>query len=281
MSQGDVRAVDNPISAIFDLSEEVNREIPRIRKLVTYATVFIGVWLVINFLLILAVIFRELIIGALLVVFFVIGILALAMLRNLGDFMKYYAVRHAAIVRVRNDDPVIYAPKGETAVLRLFAFIRLRNPVMDHANPHHQFQSPAILKGRTGLFYNFDGYLPARAGALWRIFGAGYPGYQLFIKHFQNAPRAEDLAALKQAAEDVSSGTHLPVSRAIALWSRKGEQNLSDEAYNYLGTATIYFSHWGKRYATALELIVENEDGSYEFMPYIADGHGLPGPRAQ
>jgi hypothetical protein len=35
MSKADVRAVENPISALFDLSEDVNKEAPRFRKLVS------------------------------------------------------------------------------------------------------------------------------------------------------------------------------------------------------------------------------------------------------
>jgi hypothetical protein len=42
MSQADIRAVDNPISALFDLSEDVNNEAPRFRKLVRYASAFLN-----------------------------------------------------------------------------------------------------------------------------------------------------------------------------------------------------------------------------------------------
>lgn len=30
-------------------------------------------------------------------------------------------------------------------------------------------------------------------------------------------------------------------------------------------------SHRGKHFASSLELIMENDDGTYEFIPYIAD----------
>lgn len=281
MSQGDIRAVDNPISAIFDLAEDVNKEIPRIRKLVTYATIFIGIWLVVCFILMFATIFKNLLLGAGLLVLFIIGILALAMLRNLSDFIKYYALRHAAIVRVRNDDPVIFAPKGDTSVLRLLEFIRMRNPNMSSAILSRQYLVPAILKGRSGVFYNFDGYLSSKPGSLWSLLGLGYPGYQLFIKAFVTPPRPEDLLALKKAAEDVSSDNKIPPSRVIALWSRRSDQDLSEDSYHLLMGTTMVFHHRGKRYASSLELIIENEDGSYEFIPYVADGPYFSAPRTQ
>jgi len=281
MSQGDIRAVDNPISAIFDLAEEVNEEVPRVRKLVTYATVFMGIWLLIDFALVLATLGGMFVVSLLLMALFVIGILALAMLRNLNDFMRYYSLRHAAIQRVRNDDPIIYAPKGDTAVLRLFEYLRQRNPSMQAAITARSYQTPAILKGVTGVFYNFDGYLSSSSSALWKTLGFGYPGYQLFIKVFGNSPRPEDLRALKASAQDVANATKMPPSRVIALWTRKAAQDLSDEAYEELTSAPIVFSHRRSKFASSLELFIENEDGTYEFIPFIADVGYFSAPRAQ
>jgi hypothetical protein len=281
MSQRDIRAVDNPISAVFDLAEEVNNEVPRVRKLVTYASVFIGAWLVISFVLMIVLLFSNFILAGVVLLLFIIGILAMAMLRNLGDFMRYYAMRHAAIVRVRNDDPVIYVPKGDTSVLRLMELIRARNPSMAKAIAERQYQAPSIQRGVSSVFYNFDAYLSSKPGALWRSLGFGYPGYQLFIKCFHAPPRPEDLAALKRAAEDVAEATKLPPSRVIALWSRTPDQELSDETYHLLESMTVQFAHRTKRYASTMELIIENQDGTYEFIPYVADGAYFSAPRAQ
>lgn len=51
MQKGDVRAVENPISAIFDLAEEVNEQAPKIRRLIGYSRLFIGIWLFANFII--------------------------------------------------------------------------------------------------------------------------------------------------------------------------------------------------------------------------------------
>jgi len=55
MNKGDVRAVENPITAIFDLAEDVEAQSPKIRIAIQYARIFIGFWLILNALLIVVV----------------------------------------------------------------------------------------------------------------------------------------------------------------------------------------------------------------------------------
>ncbi len=122
------------------------------------------------------------------------------------------------------------------------------------------------------MFYTFDAYFLGRPGPLWRPLGVGYPGYQMFVRIFASAPKAEDFMFLKHAAEDVAIATKIPPSRVIALWSRKPTEDLSEDAYSAVTSQTALFSRRRKRYACSLELIVENEDGTYEFIPYIVEG---------
>jgi len=51
--KGDVRAVENPITAIFDLAEDVGAQSPKIRIAIRYARVVIAFGLFINAILIL------------------------------------------------------------------------------------------------------------------------------------------------------------------------------------------------------------------------------------
>ncbi len=268
----DPRAVENPISAIFDLAEDVNKEAPRLRKLVWSAGAFISIWLVLDFLLILQFSVRNFALTAILVALFALGLWTIFTLRRLNDFLDYYTLRHSVILSIRQDDPVVFAPQGSNAVERLRAFLAGRNPAMATAL-RADGQSPAVLKGKGGIFYNFDYYLKARPGFLWRIFGLGYPGYQLFVKLLDRAPTAETAWFMVRAVEDVCGRNRLPPSRAIMLWKRTGDQDLTDEAYEKLMSSSITMSHRMRRYVSSLELIIENEDGSYEFIPYVADAH--------
>ena len=54
MQKSDVRAVENPISAIFDLAADVQEKAPEMKKLVTYSRAFFYIWLFVDFLIIIA-----------------------------------------------------------------------------------------------------------------------------------------------------------------------------------------------------------------------------------
>src|SRR2546426_262929 len=51
-TKGDARAVEDPIAAIFDLAESVDRQTPKIRKTLRYVRWFVSVWLLLDFVLI-------------------------------------------------------------------------------------------------------------------------------------------------------------------------------------------------------------------------------------
>ena len=279
MSAPDPRAVDNPISAIFDLAEDVNREAPRLRKLVWYAGIFVGIWLLLDFVLILQNIIHNFVLGIVLIALFALGIWTLFTLRRLNDFLNYYTLRHSVILSIRHDDPVVFAPQGSNAVERLRSHLASRNPSMTVALKTDG-QSPAVLKGKGGMLYSFEYYLRSRSGPLWRSFGLGYPGYQLFIKQIDQTPTAETFWSMVRAVEEVCRQNKLPPSRAIVLWKRTEGQDLQDEAYDILQRSSMSFQHRTRRYNSSLELIIENQDGSYEFIPYIVDTY-LSASRAQ
>lgn len=280
MTSKDVRAVENPISAIFDLAEDVNREVPRIGKLVTYASIFIVLWLIVEIPLIIVALKESFLIGVFLIVLFVIGILAVRMLGELKGFFRYYVMRHSVIVSLRSDDPVVFAPDGSTPLERLSKHLSSRNPPLG-ASLGGKSLAPQRVRGASAVFYSFDGYFLGKPGVLWRTLGIGYPGYQIFVKASDQKPRAEDLMFLKHAVEDVCQSVKVPPSRAIALWTRKSGDDLSEDAYAAVTSQVAVFSRGRKHFACSLELIVENEDRSYEFIPYIVEGLHFSAPLAQ
>lgn len=271
MSSSDIRAVDNPISALFDLSEDVNAEAPRIRKLVRYATAFILIWLVVDFVLILATIGGALVVSLLLIAIFILGIITLGLISNLNDFFRYYVLRHRAIMSVRNDEPVVSVPPGPTPEVRLLSHLAARNPELSYLYRPGYVPPAQTVRGRSGSYYPLDVYLSRHSNLLWLLFGWGYPGYQLMVKRFDHPPRPEELMWLKGAAEDIARARRMPASRVIALWPRRRDDDLSEESYNILTSQVVRFTHRRKSFACSLELIMENEDGTYEFIPFIAD----------
>ena len=281
VSRADIRAVENPISAIFDLADDVTKEAPKIRKLVTYATVFIVFWLVVDFILILAFLVTNLFISLFLIILFILGLLTLSLLRRFNDFFRYYAQRHKVILSVRDDDPVVLVPEGKDSVDRLINLLISRNPGLRESYSLGNAANPQIQRGKSGTFYQFDGLITKSPGALWRILRVGYPGYQLFIKNFDHPPSSEDLLALKRAVEDISLANLIPPSRVIALWQRKEDEEITEDVYEILITQVVMLKRGSRTYACSLELIVENEDGTYEFVPYVVDYTYFSASRAQ
>lgn len=49
--QRDARAVEDPIAATFELAESVDRETPKIRRMLRYVRVFVSLWLLLDFFL--------------------------------------------------------------------------------------------------------------------------------------------------------------------------------------------------------------------------------------
>ena len=50
-AQRDARAVEDPIAATFELAESVDRETPKIRRMLRYVRVFVSLWLLLDFFL--------------------------------------------------------------------------------------------------------------------------------------------------------------------------------------------------------------------------------------
>ncbi len=323
MNRGDVRAVENPISAVFDLAEDVNEKLPKIRKVLRYTRIFVTVWLVVDALFILvmpgvpllqlmALVFLvglvvlmfarrlvgsaasrtaftvlagaaavllvvpllgNLLLGIILVGLLVLGLAILELLADLRRFIDYYALRHRVIRSVRDEDPIVYIPQGRDVVQRLLSFLAARSPQIQAlmARPGTVL-APAILRGASGMTYQFDAFVGVQGSSTWRLFGAGSPGFSLFVKAFDRPPSQRDMQALKHAAEDVCMGSKAPPSRVIAVWKATGDQGLDTAAYDYVTTEVVDFTHRGNRYSCSLEVITESSDGTYDFVPFITDG---------
>ncbi|MFQ5883513.1 MAG: hypothetical protein ACE5IO_00265 [Thermoplasmata archaeon] len=316
--KGDARAIENPISAIFDLAEQVTEQHPKLKRLVKYATIFIGAWLFLDFLFIigsvpisfpfLLILFISLfllrwfntvtaravliavstinaflillffslvgaiILGAILTGLFILGLILLNLIHEIGSFFDYYWLRHRAIGSVRDEDPMMYIPKGEDSVHRVLNYLAQRSPDLQRDfSLSGTVRCPAILKGRGEFFYQFDAFVSRPSGSFWKLLKVGYPGYAIYIKRFGEKPRLQDLIALKRAVEEITSVTKLPPRRVIALWARGAEESIDDDAYDFLTSEAGVVRGGVSLMNCSLELISENPDGTYDFIPYVSD----------
>ena len=321
-SSRDARAVEDPIAAIFDLAESVDRQTPKIRKMLRYVRWFVSLWLLLDFLLILVLaaiagapgfalilfipivavllgmryvsgssgrlvllilagIFGALqilsmgaflVAGIALVPLFILGFIILERMRDLRSFFDYFALRHRVIQRVRQADPVVYVPDGRDAVQRILAHLGATSPdVRGIMAVPGSVATPALLTGKTGLTYSFDAYVRQEPSTLWRTLSLGSPGFSVFVKSFEHAPTLKDLQALKAAVEDVSLMTRIPPARILVLWKAKRDESIAPEVYEFLTKDAVRVRIRGGTFACTLELAMEREDGTYDFIPVVVE----------
>jgi len=268
--QPDARAVENPISSIFDLSEDVAKQAPVIRSMVRYASAFIIVWLIITFFLLLALLSQgNIIFFLIMLALFIVGFVAIILLRRMNRFFKYYVVRHKAIKAVRDLDPMVYAPQGNTSTERFVTYHRGHNPAMFGRNV--EVAMPGIVQGNQGSQYSFDAYIREPAGGLWKLFGLGRHGFAIYVKRFDTIPKGNEVQAFKNAVEDVTSRTRIPPSRVVVLWERKADETIDDRVYQFIMTQPVTGRHRFRKYVCNLEIVSETE-GTYDFIPFMVNG---------
>ena len=221
-----------------------------------------------------------LIFGIVLVALFVLGFIILELMRDLRSFFDYFALRHRVIQRVRQADPVVYVPEGKDAVQRILSHLAATNlDVRGLMAIPEAVAIPALLTGKTGLTYSFDAYVRQPASFLWKTVSLGTPGFAVFVKAFDKAPTAEDLKALKAAIEDASLAARIPPARILVLWRAKGNESVSADAYEFLTKEAVRVRLRGSTFACSLELAIERDDGTYDFIPLVLEPAVAPSGR--
>jgi len=317
VQKSDIRAVENPISATFDLASDVYERAPKVRKLVMYSRAFIYLWLLFDLILIVAIgphpfvallltiimsaflyslrwaedrdwrivsltiaaalsvmivllAGSSLLVMILFVVLYFLGWIILDMLRDIRRFFDFYVVRHAVIKAVRDSNPVVKIPDGPDPVARLLAYLKKASPETAHVMSQANTVKRAVsLRGASGIAHDFDAIVIAQPSSLWSLTGWAYPGWCMLVKSFAGPPKLDELKYLKHAAEDVVAVLKTPPSRVIALWQMKDGLSVGDDAYQFVTSQVVNFRRHGDAFLCSLEIIGEEEDGTYDLVPFV------------
>ncbi len=118
-----------------------------------------------------------------------------------------------------------------------------------------------ILKGGVdcGTNINFDYYAEIKTSALGNLLGR--KSYSFFVRYMEKLT----LEDIKKFIEDVricSKKRDVEISRAIVLTT---QQEMSDELYEFLM----------QQENLPLQVVMEMEDGTYDFIPFIAPRHDM------
>src|SRR5436309_2450240 len=101
----------------------------------------------------------------------------------------------------------------------------------------------------------------------------------VFVKAFERAPTLQDLNALKAAVEDASMASRIPPARILVLWQAKGDESVTPDVYEFLTKEAARVRLRGHTFVCSLELAVERDDGTYDFIPLVLEPATVPGGR--
>ncbi|MGI0149798.1 MAG: hypothetical protein ACREDF_09750, partial [Thermoplasmata archaeon] len=218
--------------------------------------------------------------GVVLVALFVLGFVILELMRDLRSFFDYFALRHRVIQRVRQADPVVYVPEGNDAVERILRHLAATNPdVRGIMATPGAVAIPALLTGKSGLTYSFQAYMRQEPSLLRRTLALGPPGFAVYAKAFDRAPTLADLQALTAAVEDVSAASRIPPARILVLWRSKKDESVSPDVYEFVTKEAVRVRIRRSTFACSLELAIERDDGTYDFIPLVVEPAVAPSGR--
>ncbi len=279
----DPRLMEDPTSALFDLSGQVSEKSYHIRRNVLYTLPFMFICL-----LLMTIISVQQVVSANpggIIIFFLILLSGLIVTRLLIFnylFFDYFSGRFQSIRLVSEGNPNLYVPSGNTPVERFLNYLRGNYlPFNSLLGTHPEsIQFSAIIRGQTGGAYQFDAYIGIPGGSPI-LKNTNLPnamikrGYALFIIVFEATPTLRDINALEYTVQDITAQTCLP-PRVIILQEGVQEETapLSPDVFRHITEEGAVAMCRKGNYPYNVQL-VSGFDGVYDFVPVISS-EGLP-----
>ena len=276
----DPRAMENPITALFDLSEQISEKSFHIRRNVWYSLLFVVLWMGLTLIIVLDnIVNRNPVAVIIFIMILASGFFTLRVIFFNYRFFDYFTMRYHAIRLVREGNPNLYVPKGDTPVERFLNHLTSNFPPFSQLlNSHPEsLQFSAILRGLSGGAYQFDAYIGIPGGSPI-LKSTNLPkamvkqGYALFIKIFDIPPTMGQITGLEQTIKDITAQTCLP-PRVIAL-TDGGKVELPEDVYKHLTEKGSIASCKKGNYPFNVQVVKGVED-AYDFVPLISS-EGLP-----
>lgn len=269
--ESDARAVENPITDMFKLSEGVYDLVPELKRMILYSYFYLGSTLLIIFgFLLVFLVPPTNIFGFLVLLFmFIIGIVSFTLLRKLNRFIKYFSIRHQAIKAVYEEHEVSI-PSGADPVERVVTYVsqkdtRLKGIIKDKGLKRDH----AIKAG--GSSFTFDAFGCAHPAIMHTLFASGDPGYSIFIKSMKEYPTLMQLMDFDSAVTKSCKALGLVPSRAIILVTG-AKSELDDAVYESILASPIVVNSgilMSEKFTCSVQIITESPDGKYDFIPFM------------
>lgn len=264
--------VEDPISALFELSDRAAAMGPVVRRLYRYTAAILVVWIAIMAVVIVVGLGAAGWLAVLAFIGLAAGVIALGLLRQTDRFFREFARRYRWIQLLRDAEPLARVPEGRTPIERLGRHLLQSNPTIASALAAH----PEALRyhatvGRGTSPAAFDLLLERPGGAFARRLGLGDPGFAVVARLGSEQPDLEELRRLEADAQRAAPALSGALVRVILL--RTGSAPLGESVYEYAVGHPLTLGGTRSGRAVALEVVTERPDGSYDFVPHVV---GVP-----
>jgi len=265
---GAPQGIEDPISALFDLADRAAAMAPVVRRLYRYTAAILVVWIAIMAILILVGLGSAGWLSILALIGLAAGVIALGLLRQTDRFFREFVQRHQWIRQVQEAEPASKIPDGRTPVERLARYLAVSNPRIERrvtANPGSVRFRVSVHASRRDL--PFDLILGEPSGTIARWTGGDDAGFAIVARLGSASPTLAELRQLEGDAVLSASSLEGRLVRIILLRPEPGP--LAEEVYDYaVGHPVEVPWGFGRRRAT-LEIVTENANGTYDFVPHV------------
>ena len=260
--------MEDPISALFDLSDRAAAMAPVVRRLYRYTAAILVVWIAIMAVVILVGLAAAGWLSVLALIGLAGGVIALGLLRQTDRFFREFVQRHRWIHLVRDADPVAKIPEGRTPIERLGRYLVSTNPRIAaavQAEPAAlQYRATLRAKGRE---VPMDLVLSHVADRWTRWTGGEDSSFAVVARVGGAAVTLDDLKRLEADAQAAAPTLRAPLTRIILLRTEAG--TIPEPVYDYAVGHPVVVP-WGRSPGRAtLEIITESEGGRYDFVPHV------------
>jgi hypothetical protein len=261
---GAAAGAEDPIGAIFDLSDRVAQMAPTMRRMYYYTATVVVLYLFIMLILLFVGLRSSAFLAVLALIALALGGFALTLLREIDRFFTGFTERHRAIRLWQDAEPTPKIPEGPTPVQRLARYLTQSNAkIAEYLAAHpNSFQYRVELPGKGGK-YGFDLAMVAPEDWVSRYFGGGDPGFAVLARIGPAAPTIPDLD--RYAADVRAVARKLPSRVARVLLLRPQAGALAEGVYDYAVGHPIDIG----RSKVAIEIVTEQPDGTYDFIPHV------------
>ncbi len=267
--------IENPISAMFDLAQDVVSQAPYIRRWTTIAIIAVALMVLVVGIVALYYFFQGG--GSICCTCFffgpltIFGILTLMFLIRIRRYFAYYVKRFAGISAIRDAGVEVKVPKGKTASDRFINYLTEASREFSKFRRFYpaSFKKNVKISGASGKGYKFNYVVVKAASINGLFFHVPWKGYTVYVKETKKLPTVKDIVEMENIIQDITDKTKILPSRVILIVPNcKMYDGLSEDLYAYLMQKELTIKINGKPQHLYFQVVVEDDD-YYDMVPFI------------